>query len=390
MNPNLHKKPPYHHRVLEPKLIDYIKHFSAVGLTGPRQSGKSTLLLHLLKDYQYVTFDDDRMVALYQNDPQKFMRIYHDRVIFDEVQKVPELFNDIKIAIDADRATPGKFILTGSSQFTLIKSITESLAGRIGLLSLLPYQYSELPKKWHYDSIYKGSYPELVNKHYEFDIDWYASYVDTYITKDVSHLAKIGDKRDFRRLISLLAANTSQLLNMSTYAKELGVDVKTIKRWISVLEASYIIFLLPPYYNNLGKRIVKSPKVYFYDTGLVSYLTGISNANLFESGPLLGSLFENYMVSEILKREIHLKSHAELYFYRTSNGEEVDLIIDRKQRREFIEIKAGETFTPKMSRAIENLCDKESTGYLLYRGKSVPYLPTIHVMNYQDYLKPGQ
>lgn len=390
MNPNLHKKSPYHHRVLEPKLIDYIKHFSAVGLTGPRQSGKSTLLLHLLKDYQYVTFDDDRMVALYQNDPQKFMRIYHHRVIFDEVQKVPELFNDIKIAIDADRATPGKFILTGSSQFTLIKSITESLAGRIGLLSLLPYQYSELPKQWHYDSIYKGSYPELVNKHYEFDTDWYASYVDTYITKDVSHLANIGDKRDFRRLISLLAANTSQLLNMSTYAKELGVDVKTIKRWISVLEASYIIFLLPPYYNNLGKRIVKSPKVYFYDTGLVSYLTGISNANLFERGPLLGSLFENYMVSEILKREIHLKSHAELYFYRTSNGEEVDLIIDRKQHREFIEIKAGETFTPKMSRALENLCDKESTGYLLYRGKNVPYLPNIQVMNYQDYLKPGR
>lgn len=387
MNPKLHKKSPYHHRVLESKLIDYINHFSAIGLTGPRQSGKSTLLLHLLKDYQYVTFDDDRVVALYHDDPQKFMRIYHDKVIFDEVQKVPEIFNDIKIAIDADRSKTGKFILTGSSQFSLQQNITESLAGRIGLLSLLPYQYSEMPNAWHYESLYQGAYPELVNKHYSFTADWYASYLDTYITKDVNQLAHIGDKRDFRRLLGLLASNTSQLLNMSTYAKELGVDVKTIKRWISVLEASYIIFLLPPYYQNLGKRIVKSPKLYFYDTGLVSYLTGISNAALFENGPMLGSLFENYIVSEILKRELHNKTHAELYFYRTSNGEEIDLIIDRKQHRELIEIKSGETFTPKMTREIEKLLNAQSSGYLLYRGQAVPYLSNVSVMNYKTYLK---
>jgi len=202
-----------------------------------------------------VTFDDFRIVALYHDDPNKFMRIYANKIIFDEVQKVPEIFNDIKIAIDTDRQTTGKFILTGSIQFNLLKNITESLAGRIGLLSLLPYQYAEIPNKLRYSSIYQGTYPELVNKNFEFVTDWYSSYLDTYITKDVNDLANIGDKRDFRRLISLLAANTSQLLNMSTYAKDLGVDVKTIKRWISVLEASYIIFLLPPYYQNFGKRI---------------------------------------------------------------------------------------------------------------------------------------
>jgi len=386
MNPNLHKLKAYHPRVLEAKLAEYVNHFSAIGLTGPRQSGKSTLLLHQLKDYQYVTFDDFRTVALYHEDPNKFMRIYANKIIFDEVQKVPEIFNDIKIAIDEDRQTTGKFILTGSSQFNLIKNITESLAGRIGLLSLLPYQYAEMPDKLRYQSIYQGAYPELVNKNFELATDWYSSYLDTYITKDVNDLANIGDKRDFRRLISLLAANTSQLLNMSTYAKDLGVDVKTVKRWISVLEASYIIFLLPPYYQNFGKRIVKSPKLYFYDTGLVSYLTGIQSKENFEQGPMLGSLFENYIISDILKRELHNKSHAELYFYRTSNGDEIDLIIDRKQTREIIEIKAGETFTTRMTKEIENFSDQNTQGYLLYRGKTRKYLPKVSVLNYQDYL----
>lgn len=386
MSPDLHKKLDYHHRVLENKLTEYVNHFSAVGLTGPRQSGKSTLLLHQLKDYQYVTFDDFRTVALYHDDPNKFMRIYANKIIFDEVQKVPEIFNDIKIAIDSDRQATGKFILTGSSQFSLIKSITESLAGRIGLLSLLPYQYAEMPDRLRCQSIYQGAYPELVNKNFEFSSDWYSSYLDTYITKDVNDLANIGDKRDFRRLISLLAANTSQLLNMSTYAKDLGVDVKTIKRWISVLEASYIIFLLPPYYQNFGKRVVKSPKIYFYDTGLVSYLTGVQSKENFEQGPMLGSIFENYIISDILKRELHNKSHAELYFYRSSNGEEIDLIIDRKQTRELIEIKSGETFTPRMTKEIEKLSDNNTTGYLLYRGTTMPYLPNVHVWNYQEYL----
>lgn len=388
MNPKLHNVKDYHHRVLEPKLAEYVKYFSAVGLTGPRQSGKSTLLLHQLKGYQYVTFDDHRTVALYHDDPNKFMRIYSNKVIFDEVQKVPEIFNDIKIAIDEDRNVPGKFILTGSSQFNLIKNITESLAGRIGLLSLLPYQYAEMPANLRYQSIYQGAYPGLVNKKYVLAADWYSSYLDTYITKDVNDLANIGDKRDFRRLISLLAANTSQILNMSTYANDLGVDVKTIKRWISVLEASYIIFLLPPYFNNFGKRIIKSPKIYFYDTGLVSYLTGIQSEESFEQGPMYGSIFENYIVSDILKREVHNKSHAELFYYRTSNGEEIDLIIERQQTRELIEIKASETFTPRMVKEIEKFKGKNTTGHLLYRGKSLPYLPDINILNYQEYLAP--
>lgn len=377
---------PYQRRKLETKLKEYLDYFPVVGLTGPRQSGKSTLLLHLLKHYTYVTFDDYQTMHLFHNDPQKFMGMYSNKIIFDEVQKVPELFNYIKIAVDNDRNARGKFVLTGSSQFSFIKGLSETLAGRIGLLSLLPYQYSEIPSKWRKESIYKGAYPELINKEYHLFQDWISSYLETYLHKDVATLAQIGDLRDFRRLISLLAANTAQLLNLSRYANDLGVDVKTIKRWISILEASYIIFLLPPFYENFGKRIVKSPKIYFYDTGLVSFLTGIHSEDLFENGPMAGSIFENYIVSEIMKREIHHKTMAELFFLRTSQGQEVDLIIDRKQKKEWIEIKNSHTFHPRMLQSIEKFVGKKDRGYLLYRGKNFPAQKEIHICSYQDYL----
>lgn len=375
----------YRHRILEKKLEEYSNFFSVVGLTGPRQSGKSTLLMHTLKGYQYQTFDDPKLVELLYSDPEKFLRIYSNKVIFDEVQKVPELFDLIKLAVDQDRHTPGKYILTGSSQFSFIKGLTESLAGRIGLLTQLPYQIAEMPKKHLSEAVFKGSYPELVEKNYTLFEDWYASYLDTYITKDVSSLINIGDKRDFLRLIRLLASHASQILNMSRLANDIGVDAKTIKRWLSVLEASYIIFLLPPYYNNYGKRITKSPKIYFYDTGLVSYLTGISTKELFEHGPMMGSIFENYIIAEIIKREIHTKSGAELFYWRTSNGEEIDLIIDRKQSRELIEIKSSETFSSKMARTMENFMQAQDKCFLLYRGKGQAYVPELSVINYLDY-----
>lgn len=376
----------YHPREIEPKLKEYLGYFPVVAVTGPRQSGKSTLLLHTLKNYTYVNFDDSQTRQLFYHDPEQFMRIYANEVIFDEAQKVPELFERVKIAVDNDRDRRGKFVLTGSSQFSFIKGISESLAGRIGLLTLLPYQFNELPDKDRSEAIYKGSYPELVNKHYQLSADWFSSYIDTYLTKDVTALGNIGDLRDFQMLIQLLAANTAQVLNMSRFASDLGVDVKTIKRWISILEASYIIFLLPPYYKNYGKRIVKRPKIYFYDTGLVSYLTGIQTKEQFELGPLKGSLFENYVIADILKKELHHKTHAELYYLRTSHGVEVDLIIDRKNYKEFIEIKSTETFKPKMIEAAEEFMESDDKGYLLYRGKGLPALDKITIMNYQDYL----
>ncbi len=379
----------YIHRVLEATLQKYLSAFPIVGITGPRQSGKSTMLKHLLsKHYTYITFDDYKMVELLAGDPEKFMRIYNDRVIFDEVHKAPHLFNLLKISVDNDRGNYGKFIITGSAQFAFMKEVSESLAGRIGLLSLLPFQFSEVPKIHKEKSIFMGSYPELLGRDYTMNSDWYSSYLDTYLNKDLRSLMNIGDLRDFRRFISILAGRCSQILNMSEISRDIGVTVATIGKWISVLEASYIIFLVSPFYKNFGKRVTKSPKIYFHDTGMVSYLLGIENEKTFENGNMFGHIFENYIVSEILKRELHTKSNAQLYYFRTSNGLEVDLIIDRKSSKEFIEIKSSETFKPAMISGIEKTKAIGDLGYLLYRGKNMKFVDDIKIINYSTYFKP--
>lgn len=376
----------YKHRVLEKTLNDYLRYFPVVGLTGPRQSGKSTLLQHTLPEYKYVTFDDYRVISLFHHDPERFLSLYSGQVIFDEVQKLPELFNHIKIAVDRDREHKGKFVLTGSSQFSLLKHVSESLAGRIGLLSLYPFQFSEIPSNLHEESLFRGGYPELIESRYAYYNEWFSSYIETYIHKDIVSVGHVGDTRDFRRLLQLLAASTSQQLNMTRFSSDLGVDVKTIKRWIGLLEASYIIYLIPPFYKNYGKRIVKSPKIYFYDVGLVSFLTGIENQTLFENGPLTGAVFENYIVSEILKKEQHSNTQSVLYYLRTSHGIEVDLIIDRKNTKEFIEIKHSATFSPRMVAPMSEFIEKGDKGYLLYRGDNFPYHEPVSVLNYKDFL----
>lgn len=363
----------------------YLKVFSAVGLTGPRQSGKSTILKHLLKDYTYVSFDDAQNINFFESDPVHFMKTYSNKVIFDEVQFVPELFHAIKLSIDEDRQNYGKFVLTGSSQFSLVQNITESLAGRIGLMHQLPFQYSEMPASLKDESIYQGAYPELVMREYMESQLWYGAYMDTYLMKDVRTMANIGDIRDFRRLISLLAANTSAVLDMTNYAKAIGVSLPTIKRWISILEASYIIFLLPAYHTNLSKRVTKRPKIYFYDTGLVSYLTGVSNFELYDQGPMAGSLFENYVILEILKKLRHNADPAELFFMRTQDGAEIDLIIDHKTSRTLIEIKKSSTFRAKMISTLKQFALPKDHKILLYQGDSIQYADA-QVMHYKDFL----
>lgn len=267
-----------------------------------------------------------------------------------------------------------------------MKYVSESLAGRIGLLSLLPFQLAEIPKNLQNESVFRGGYPELVNRGYRFSDAWYASYLDTYLTRDVRALRDIGNIREFQRLITLLAGNTSQILNMTEYATQLGVTVKTIQEWISVLEASLYRFFLPPFYKNYGKRITKRPKLYFYDTGLVSYLTGIQSKSLIERGPMTGAIFENYVISEILKKEKHSGQDSQLFYIRTSSHQEVDLLIDRKQSKELIEIKHSDTFHSKMLKGIETFIDTNDSGYLLYNGKTLPKRNAVTVMNIKDYL----
>ena len=386
---NIHTESEMHYlnRTLESTLQNYLKNFPVVGITGPRQSGKSTFIKEMLKnEYKYVSLDEQHILTLFEDDPVKFMEIYNNKIIFDEAQLAPDLFKAIKIAVDNDRNNYGKFVITGSSQFNLVKQISESLAGRIGLLQLLPYQAQEIPESLIKQAVFRGSYPELVGRAYSGSELWYNSYVKTYLERDIRALHNIGDLRDFRRLIYILAANISQQLNIAEISRDLGVNVSTIKRWISVLEASYIIFLLPPYYNNFGKRIVKSPKIYFYDTGLVSFLTGIVNERLYENGPLHGALFENYVISEICKKELHLDKKSELFYFRTNHGEEIDLIIDRKTSQEFFEIKASHTFSPKFTKHLEKYLVNGQSGYILYQGPQLPFKPDLKVLNAFEYL----
>ena len=381
----------YYKRLIEPLIIKYLKNFCVVGLTGPRQSGKSTVLKYLLKDsYTYVTFDDYMMVEFFNEDPKKFMQTYSDRVIFDEVQKVPDIFHYIKLAVDNDRQNYGKFIITGSSQFSFIQKITESLAGRIGLLTLLPFTYEEFPDEMKNEGLYSGGFPELVSRNFSLSNEWYAAYLETYIEKDVRQVYDIGNMRDFRKLITLLAANIGNILNLSRFANDLGVAVSTIKKWVSVLEASYLLFLLPAFTGNLRKNVVKSPKIYFYDNGLVAYLTGITTRALFEQGPMAGALFENYIISEIRKTRVNLPLAEHLYFYKEQRGIEVDLLIETPQRKTWIEIKQSATFKPKMVQPIETLLKKNDTGYLIYQGDDVKIGDQIQCMNYHNFLSQSQ
>lgn len=372
-------------RVLEQAIQKMLQHFCVLGLTGPRQSGKSTLLRQVFPQYEYLTFDDYHTRDFFENDPAAFMAQHQNQVIFDEAQKVPMLFPYIKMAVDNDRQHYGKFILTGSSQFHLMEEITESLAGRIGLLSLLPLQFSEIPTVLRAKAFLRGAYPEIILQEFQNTHDWYGAYLETYLTRDVQSLAHVGDLRDFRRCLNLLAANVGQILNMSNLAKDVGTSVTTIRRWISVLEASYILFLLPPYYQNFGKRVIKSPKVYFWDTGLAAYLLNL-DPPLQPQNPFSGHLFENYVVSEIHKQVKHSASRTELYFFRTNHGEEVDLLLSRPQGIEWIEIKQTATLRMTFLENVRKMMRAGDHGTLLYQGKTQALGDELHAFQVRNYL----
>lgn len=374
-------------RYLEQTVQRYSKIFPVVYLMGPRQSGKSTLLQHMLSNkYKYVSFDDDVTRQLFIDDPKAFMTNHNDHVIFDEAQKVPELFNAVKLLVDNDRHNYGKFILTGSTNFLLLDQIKETLAGRVGVLQLLPLQYAETPPELRQQSIISGFYPEPIQQKYQYTREWYSSYLSTYIERDVKLIQDIGDLRSYRQLIQLLAANTSQQLNYSYYAKQLGIATNTIKRWVSILEISFIIYLLPPYHNNFGKRVIKAPKVYFYDTGLVAYLTGIRDYDSYNLGPMSGALFENFIVIDLLKQTKNMNYDCDFYYYRTSDGAEVDLIVDYKNKRHYFEIKKNATYKSKMLAPIRNIMTKDDVGSVIYQGENIKIEENLSATNYEDLL----
>lgn len=321
-----------------------------ITLTGPRQSGKTTLARACFPDLPYVNLEapDQREFAM--EDPRSFLAQYPDGVILDEVQYVPELFSYIQVISD-ERNRPGQFILSGSQNFLLLERIAQSLAGRVSIFHLLPLSISELSKvgllpKTFEAYIFTGSYPHLYS-HTLAPQDWYPNYIQTYLERDVRQIINVRDLQAFQRFLKLCAGQVGQLLNRSTLASQTGVDNKTISHWLSVLEASFIIYLLPPHHRNFKKRLVKSPKMYFTDTGLVCNLLGIKSADQLQTHYAKGALFENLVVAEILKAQMNQGLTPDLYFWRSQSGHEVDLLLEQGNRIYAIEIKSGRTFRPE-------------------------------------------
>lgn len=339
-------------RQIEPLIHKCLRTFPSVVISGPRQSGKSTLLIQTLRDYNYLSLDDPVTRERAASDPRLFLDTAGERIIIDEIQWAPHLMSYIKMNIDSQREKTGSYVFTCSQQFSLIKNLSDSLAGRIATLDLLPFSCQEkrlaipLPTTLgaFTHAALRGSYPELTVKSDMDAASWFGSYIQTYLERDVRSLYNIGNLRDFQRFLQLLASRCSQILNMSQFANDLGVSVPTVKNWLSILEAGRIIYLLPPYYSNFGKRVTKAPKVYFLDIGLVCYLTGIRDQDHLLNGPMAGALFENYCIQETIKLFFHRGRRANIYFMRTNNNLEVDLLIEESfQTLIPVEIKLNKT-----------------------------------------------
>jgi predicted AAA+ superfamily ATPase len=330
--------------------------FPVIALTGPRQSGKTTLLKELFSDYRYVSLENPDVRAFASDDPVGFLKLYNEQVIFDEVQRVPGLFSYIQGIVD-DSGQMGQFILSGSQNFHLLNSITQTLAGRVALFKLLPFDFSELKNAGisnlsYAETAVKGFYPAIYTRQID-PVIFYANYIQTYIQKDVTELLNIRDLNLFRTFLGLCAARAGQLLNINSLANECDISQPTAKAWLSILESSYITFQLQPYHQNFNKRLVKSSKLYFYDTGLLNHLLGIRTAEDFEQNRLKGNLFENMIIAEYQKNNNHQYLHQDYYFWQDTNGREVDLLIKTPNGFDIFEIKATQTVSLSLFKELD-------------------------------------
>ena len=364
-------------RALGEKVVSLAGMFPIISLTGPRQSGKTTLARALFPDYAYVNLEnlDDRLAA--EEDPLRFLRPHSSTgIIVDEAQKVPSLFSYLQGIVD-ESGEMGKYILTGSQNFLLLEKITQSLAGRVAVCNLMPLGLTELINADLLDEdldrvMFTGGYPVLYDRHIPVT-DYFPSYIQTYIERDVRGISNIGNLSTFQRFVKLCAGRVGQLLNLSSLGTELGINYKTVRSWISILEASYIDFLLQPHHKNFNKRVVKQPKLYFFDTGLLCALLDIKSSEQVASHYLRGNIFESFIISEHIKSRLHAGRRSNAFFWRNSTGHEIDLILEAGAQLWAVEIKSGETLNEnffKGLRYFKSLSSApESNFFLVYGGK---------------------
>ena len=357
-------------RTIESKLLSLAEQYPVITVTGPRQSGKTTVSTKCFPEHLYLSLEDPDVREHARKDPRGFLA-QSERMIIDEVQHVPDLVSYIQGIVDRN-ASAGQFILTGSHQFSLTNMVSQSLAGRTALISLLPFSLEELREEFSYEHlIYRGFYPAIIDRNLN-PTEALSFYTDTYIQRDLRDIREIRNLRQFESFLRLCASNVGQMLNKTRLANDIGIDGKTVDAWISVLEASYIIYLLPPHYRNFRKRIVKTPKLYFCDVGLASYLLGISTIEHVKSHPLKGMLFENLVVVEKLKRKLNNVEPPSLYFFRDNTGNEVDLLEQYGTDVVSYEIKTTQTLSSSLFKGLnfyKELNPDNKKSVLVYAGR---------------------
>lgn len=377
-------------RSLTPYIQELAKKYPVVTLLGPRQSGKTTLVRSAFPKKPYVNMEDMGNRELATLDPRSFMQAYPDGAILDEVQRTPHLLSYIQVHVDEVKQN-GMFILTGNHQAELHSAVSQSLAGRTSLLRLLPLSMQEIRGGNILDPveeiILKGGYPKIYKENLPLS-NAYSSYFQTYVERDVRQILQVKDLLQFERFIKLTASRIGQLVNYSSLASDVGVSAVTIKEWISVLEATYILVRLEPYFDNHGKRLIKSPKIYFTDTGLACYLLGIDNVKQLTKDPLFGNLFENWVVIELMKARYNQGLDPRLYFYRDVTGREIDLLFQQGSSLIPIEIKSSKTFSSSFLEGLnyfhEESPKKAQGGAVIYGGAQTQKLGTFELLNAEN------